>query len=79
MKFEFFVLPVILPMPCRGGYQPPEADGIERFVEWCQFPTTALGFPGGVAERSEFFKIMIAGGNHTKIKKLSDGTSEPAD
>ena len=33
----------------------------------------------GVAERSESFKIMIAGGNHSKIKKLADGTSEPAD
>ena len=38
-----------------------------------------LASPGGVAERSESFKIMIAGGNHSKIKKLSDGTSEPAD
>ena len=30
-----------------------------------------LASPGGVAERSESFKIMIAGGNHSKIKKLS--------
>ena len=39
-----------------------------------------LASPGGVAERSESFKIMIAGGNHSKIKKLSRqiiGTSEP--
>ena len=38
-----------------------------------------LASPGGVAERSESFKIMIAGGNHSKIKKLSRqiiGTSE---
>ena len=34
----------------------------------------------GVAERSESFKIMIASGNHTEIKKLDFlpiGTSEP--
>ena len=37
-----------------------------------------LASPEGVAERSESFKIMIAGGNHSKIKKLSDGSSEPA-
>ena len=39
-----------------------------------------LASPGGVAERSESFKIMIAGGNHSKIKKLSQqnsGISEP--
>ena len=39
-----------------------------------------LASPGGVAERSESFKIMIAGGNHTEIKKLAwqiIGTSEP--
>ena len=30
-----------------------------------------LASPGGVAERSESFKIMIAGGNHSMIKKLS--------
>ena len=30
-----------------------------------------LASPGGVAERSESFKIMIAGGNHSKIEKLS--------
>jgi len=30
-----------------------------------------LASPGGVAERSESFKIMIAGGNHTEIKKLA--------
>ena len=46
---------------------------------WIQLMViTPLGFPRGVAERSESFKIMIAGGNHSKIKKLSDGTSEPA-
>jgi len=39
--------------------------------EWLTFQTTTLGFPRGVAERSESFKIMIAGGNHSKIKKLS--------
>ena len=41
------------------------------------FPSVS---PEGVAERSESFKIMIAGGNHTKIKKLdflAIGTSEP--
>ena len=39
-----------------------------------------LASPGGVAERSESFKMMIAGGNHSEIKKLSRqiiGTSEP--
>ena len=39
-----------------------------------------LASPGGVAERSESFKIMIAGDNHSEIKKLSRqiiGTSEP--
>ena len=39
-----------------------------------------LGSPGGVAERSESFKIMIASGNHSKIEKLdflTSGTSEP--
>jgi len=30
-----------------------------------------LASPGGVAERSESFKIMIAGGNHSKIEKLA--------
>ena len=34
-----------------------------------------LASPEGVAERSEFFKIMIASGNHTKIKKLADLTA----
>ncbi len=29
-----------------------------------------MASPGGVAERSESFKMMIAGGNHTVIKKL---------
>ena len=29
-----------------------------------------LASPGGVAERSESFKILIAGGNHSKIEKL---------
>ena len=41
-----------------------------------------LASPEGVAERSESFKIMIAGGNHSKIRKLdflSSGTSEPVD
>ena len=36
--------------------------------------------PEGVAERIESFKMMIAGGNHSEIKKLSRqiiGTSEP--
>ena len=39
-----------------------------------------LASPGGVAERSESFKIMIASGNHSKIEKLdflAIGTSEP--
>ena len=39
-----------------------------------------LASPGGVAERSESFKIMIASGNHSKIEKLdflASGTSEP--
>ena len=36
-------------------------------TRWHEVP---LGFPGGVAERSESFKMMIAGGNHTVIKKL---------
>ena len=39
-----------------------------------------LASPEGVAERSESFKMMIAGGNHTEIKKLAwqiIGTSEP--
>ena len=36
------------------------------------FPSAS---PEGVAERSEFFKIMIASGNHTKIKKLADLTA----
>ena len=35
------------------------------------FRLPPLASPGGVAERSESFKIMIAGGNHSKIKKLS--------
>ena len=30
-----------------------------------------LASPEGVAERSGSFKIMIAGGNHTEIKKLA--------
>ena len=39
-----------------------------------------LASPEGVAERSESFKMMIAGGNHSKIRKLdflSIATSEP--
>ena len=39
-----------------------------------------LASPEGVAERSESFKIMIASGNHSKIRKLdflAIGTSEP--
>ena len=39
-----------------------------------------LASPEGVAERSESFKIMIAGGNHSKIRKLdflAIGSSEP--
>ena len=34
-------------------------------TRWHEVP---LASPGGVAERSEFFKIMIAGGNHTTVK-----------
>ena len=50
--------PMVSAAPCRGrllGDPSGEA---------------ALASPGGVAERSESFKIMIAGGNHSKIKKL---------
>ena len=36
-------------------------------TRWHEVP---LASPGGVAERSEFFKIMIASGNHSKIEKL---------
>ena len=36
-------------------------------TRWHEVP---LASPGGVAERSESFKIMIASGNHSKIKKL---------
>ena len=36
-------------------------------ARWHEVP---LASPGGVAERSEFFKIMIASGNHSKIEKL---------
>ena len=58
----------------------PQPYGIELLDEWNRCPVTALGFPEGVAERSESFKMMIAGGNHSEIKKLSRqiiGTSEP--
>ena len=44
------------------------------------FRNCPLASPRGVAERSESFKIMIAGGNHSKIRKLDfliSGTSEP--
>jgi len=36
-------------------------------TRWHEVP---LASPGGVAERSESFKIMIASGNHSKIEKL---------
>ena len=52
---------------------------LSRPLKGESFRLRFLASPGGVAERSESFKIMIAGGNHSKIKKLSDGTSEPAD
>ncbi len=54
--------------------------GTERLDEWSCFRNCPLASPEGVAERSESFKIMIAGGNHTEIKKLAwqiIGTSEP--
>ena len=34
-----------------------------------------LASPEGVAERSESFKMMISGGNHTKNEKLADLTA----
>ena len=54
--------------------------GLSRPLDGSSFRNCPLASPGGVAERSESFKIMIAGGNHSKIKKLSweiIGTSEP--
>ena len=54
----------------------------QSWLQIYKFPMAArlLASPEGVAERSESFKIMIAGGNHTEIKKLAwqiIGTSEP--
>ena len=45
--------------------------GLSRPLDGSSFRNCPLASPGGVAERSESFKIMIAGGNHSKIKKLS--------
>ena len=43
----------------------------DRSPDWRPAGTKCLlASPGGVAERSESFKMMIAGGNHTVIKKL---------
>ena len=42
-----------------------------RPLDGSSFRNCPLASPGGVAERSESFKIMIACGNHTEIKKLS--------
>ena len=48
------------------------AEGCGRQLRFCQglgeFAETTLASPGGVAERSESFKIMIASGNHTLIQ-----------
>ena len=69
--------------PCPVGVDcsRPEASATEPSVEWMQLPRLPLlASPEGVAERSESFKIMIASGNHTEIKKLAwqiIGTSEP--
>ena len=54
----------------------------QSWLKIYKFPMAArlLASPEGVAERSESFKIMIASGNHSKIRKLdflSIGTSEP--
>ena len=54
----------------------------QSWLKIYKFPMAArlLASPEGVAERSESFKMMIAGGNHTEIKKLAwqiIGTSEP--
>ena len=47
----------------------PLTEGVANLAtRWHEVP---LASPGGVAERSESFKIMIASGNHSKIKKLS--------
>ena len=42
----------------------------QSWLKIYKFPMAArlLASPEGVAERSESFKIMIAGGNHTDIK-----------
>ena len=68
-----------------GEAKPPEAHATELFIEWkspkisefvgvanlaTRWHEVPLASPGGVAERSESFKIMIASGNHSKIKKL---------
>ena len=52
----------------------PEADRTERLDEWHTLGAKRPRLPWkGVAKRSESFKIMIAGGNHSAVKRwLSD-------
>ena len=49
------------------GFVSPTVGVANLATRWHEVP---LASPGGVAERSESFKIMIASGNHSKIKKL---------
>ena len=55
-------------IPASTWLNVPTPVGVANLAtRWHEVP---LASPGGVAERSEFFNIMIAGGNHSQIKKL---------
>ena len=55
---------------CCGDFKrsPPLISLFCQSVPKCRLPKNPAS-PWGVAERSESFKIMIAGGNHSMIKK----------
>ena len=69
----------LIQLHLQTNLSPPLISLFCQSVPKCRLPKNPAS-PWGVAERSESFKIMIAGGNHTEIKKLAwqiIGTSEP--
>ena len=67
-------------IPVEADRIRPKLTGLSGSLSGKSVSFLPLGFPEGVAERSESFKMMIAGGNHSKIRKLdflAIGTSEP--
>ena len=76
MKVDFDAALRTSPIPTspeRGGRRiAPEGSGAVRRIPFGKSEANPyrppLASPGGVAERSESFKIMIASGNHTLIQ-----------